>query len=85
MTSRCPQSQPIKQKIKRKVKTNNKSFDDEWRLKRLKVTVTKKEHEDLEMFLKMLRTDRKLSLNHCFPRIGERNRASSCISVTSQF
>lgn len=68
MTSRCPQSQPIKQKIKRKVKTNNKSFDDEWRLKRLKVTVTKKEHRDLEMFLKMLRTDREFSLNLFLPK-----------------
>ncbi len=51
----------------------------------MKVTVTKKEHEDLEMFLKMLRTDREFSLNHCFPNSGERNRASSGISVTLQF
>ena len=62
LSSRCPQSQPIKQKIKRKVKTNNKSFDDDWRLKRLKVTVTKKEHEDLEMFRKMM-GDKRLTIS----------------------
>lgn len=35
----------------------------------MKVTVTKKEHEDLEMFLKMLGTDREFSLNHRSPEV----------------